>query len=130
MRIVVADEQAKVRYALKVRLRQRPGLDVVGEAASVRELLAEVKRTEPDVVLLHWRLRKTADLDLVAALRDIDPGLHVIALSALPDACIEALDEGADAFVSKVAHPQCLLEAIHAAGPPEGTPSEALGQVT
>ena len=115
MRIVVADEQAKVRYALKVRLQQRPGVEVVGEAATVHELLAEVEGIQPDVVLLHWRMRKMAGLDLMAALRDINPDLFVIALSALPEACCEALDEGADAFVSKVSHPGCLLEAIDAA---------------
>ena len=60
MRILVADNQPKVRYALRVLLEHQPGLEVVGEVADGAALLAQVKATHPDVVLLHWRLRDRA----------------------------------------------------------------------
>jgi len=113
MRILVADNQAKVRHALRVLLMRQPGLEVVGEAASAGEVLAQVQVARPDLVLLHWRLREESASDLLGALRGACPGLCVIALSARPELCQAALTEGADDFVSKVDPPERLLAAIN-----------------
>ncbi len=58
MRILIADRQAQVRFALRTLLGQQPRLEVVGEAATAEELLAQAERTRPDLVLLHWRLNE------------------------------------------------------------------------
>ena len=114
MRILVADNQAKVRHALRVLLMRQPGLEVVGEAASAGEVLDKARVARPDLVLLHWRLREESASDLLASLRRACPGLCVIALSARPELCQVALTDGADDFVSKVDPPQRLLSAINA----------------
>ena len=54
MRIMVADHQSKVRFALRTLLARRPGLEVVGEADTVEKLVAVVRATRPDLLLLHW----------------------------------------------------------------------------
>jgi DNA-binding NarL/FixJ family response regulator len=113
MRIMVADRQSKVRFALRTLLRRQKGLEIVGEADTGEELLARVEATCPDLVLLHWRL-SGGGADLVPALRRIRPGLRVIVLSARPEACGEAMLAGADAFVSKMDNPDKLLAAIDA----------------
>ncbi|MEJ2738104.1 MAG: response regulator transcription factor [Anaerolineae bacterium] len=113
MRIMVADRQSKVRFALRTLLRRQTGLEIVGEADTGEELLARVEATCPDLVLLHWRLSGGGS-DLVPALRRIHPGLRVIVLSARPEACGEAMLAGADAFVSKMDNPDKLLAAIAA----------------
>jgi DNA-binding NarL/FixJ family response regulator len=113
MRIMVADRQSKVRFALRTLLRRQTGLEIVGEADTGEELLARVEATCPDLVLLHWRLSGGGP-DLVPALRRIHPGLRVIVLSARPEACGEAMLAGADAFVSKMDNPDKLLAAIAA----------------
>ena len=38
MRILLADDQTQVRFALRVLLEQQPGLEVVGEATDRRGL--------------------------------------------------------------------------------------------
>ena len=50
--------------------------------------------------------------DMLSALRQACPGLHVIVLSARAEAYRAALDAGADDFVSKVDPPERLLAAI------------------
>lgn len=114
MRILVADSQSKVRRALCVLLKQQPGLEIVGEAASALELLTQTEKCRPDLILLHWRLRELTTFDLLPALRRDCPGLHLIVLSARREACQAALDAGADAFVCKMDPPDRLLAAIHA----------------
>ena len=56
MQILLADNQPKVRFGLRVLLERQPGLQVVGEAADAKDLLAQVEADCPDLVLLDWEL--------------------------------------------------------------------------
>jgi DNA-binding NarL/FixJ family response regulator len=111
MRIMVADHQSKVRFALRTLLVRQPGLEVVGEADTVEELLAGVSATQPDLLLLHWRLGDEMS-ELLSTLKRVCPGLHVIVLSVRQEACHDALAAGAEAFVCKMDPPEKLLAAI------------------
>lgn len=112
MRILLADERPKTRFALRALLRQQAGLAVVGEAAHATELLALVEETSPDVVLLGWGLRGLPAAELLPALRRVSPSAYLIALSSRPEVRQTALAAGADAFVSKIDPPGRLLLAI------------------
>lgn len=46
MRVLLADDQAKERAALKRLLGQAPELFLVGEAAGAKSLLAQAKTTQ------------------------------------------------------------------------------------
>jgi len=112
MRILVADNQPKVRQALRVLLEHQPGLEVVGEVSDGKDLLAQVEVAYPDLVLLHWRLRGWSAVNSLSDLREVHPDLAVIVLSGHPEVEQAALAAGADAFVSKADPPELLLEAI------------------
>ena len=112
MRILIADDQAKVRFALRVLLERQSGLEVVGEAANGEDLLTKVGALHPDLVLLAWELPGNCPGKLPATLRETCPGLAVIALSGRPEAHGAALAAGVDAFVSKGDPPERLLTAI------------------
>jgi DNA-binding NarL/FixJ family response regulator len=114
MRILLADEQPRVRSALHILLQQEPGLNIVGEANEAQELLAQVRSTQPDLVLLDWGLPDLATIGSLCALQSVCPHLAVIVLSGRPEARLEALAAGADDFVSKVDPPAQLLLAIQA----------------
>ena len=111
MRIMVADHQSKVRFALRALLARRPGLEVVGEADTVEKLVAGVSATQPDLLLLHWRLDKDMP-NLLSTLKQACPELQVIVLSVRQEACQPALAAGAEAFVCKMDPPDKLLAAI------------------
>jgi DNA-binding NarL/FixJ family response regulator len=109
MNIVVADNESKVRFALRTLLVQRAQMKVVGEAESADELLTVVEAARPDLVVLDWRLQGMAVNDLLPSLKAACPDLHVIVLSARREARPEALAAGADAFVNKMDQPEKLL---------------------
>jgi DNA-binding NarL/FixJ family response regulator len=113
MRILLADDQPRVRFALRVLLERQPGLKVVGEAADAQDLLAQTEATCPDLVLIGWELPGLVWRGPLSALRTIRPDLFVIALSGRPEARRAALIAGADAFVSKTDLPERLLAAIN-----------------
>ncbi|MGD2205819.1 MAG: response regulator transcription factor [Anaerolineae bacterium] len=114
MRILLADDQPKVRLGLRLLLAQEQDMTVVAEVAEAQSLMAQVKETRPDLVLLDWGLQKAAGAEQVSALRQASPRLAVIVLSALPGAEASALANGADTFVSKADPPEKLLAAIRA----------------
>ena len=113
MRVLLADDQSKVRSALRLLLDQEPELSVVGEATEADELLAQVGTACPDIVLLDWELPGLSRHDLLSTLRARCPHLKVIALSGRPEARQAALAAGADAFVSKGDPPEQLLAAVN-----------------
>jgi DNA-binding NarL/FixJ family response regulator len=112
MRVLVADSQSRVRFALGVLLRRYPEAEVVGEAVDAVALLDQVRGACPDVVLLGWELPGLAEAGGLAALRQAHPSVAVIGLSARPEAGRAALEAGVDAFVSKVDPPEKLIAAI------------------
>ena len=114
MRILLADDQEKIRSALRFLLDQEKGLDVVAEVIDAQELVAQTEAVAPDLVLLDWELTGMEDGTL-SALREIRPGLCVIALSGRPEAREAALRAGADVFVSKIGPPERLLATLKAA---------------
>jgi len=112
MRVLLADDQAKVRSALRLLLDHEPGIRILGEAVDATGLLDWVTATRPDLVLLDWELPGFGADSLLPVLRSLCPGLSVIALSGRPESRRAALAAGADAFVSKGDPPEQLLAAV------------------
>ena len=112
MRILVADNQPRVRFALRVLLERQPGIIVVGEAVNAENLMALANSTRPDVILLGWELPGLTAVGSLSALRKIRSDLLVITLSGRSEARQAAFDAGTDAFVSKTDPPERLLAAL------------------
>jgi DNA-binding NarL/FixJ family response regulator len=112
VRIVLADERRKVRFALRALLQRRADIEFVGEAATAQELIALVEQDSPQLILVDCELPGMELPDLVQALRTARPETMIIALSGRVDARQKAQQAGVDAFVSKGEPPERLLSAI------------------
>ncbi len=111
MDVLLADDQAKVRSALRLLLDHQPDVEVLGEAVNATGLVDWVKAASPDLILLDWELPGFSP-EALRSLRAFCPSLAVIALSGQPEARQEALSAGADGFVSKGDPPEQLLAAV------------------
>jgi DNA-binding NarL/FixJ family response regulator len=112
MRILLADNQPKVRFALRTLLERKLGFDVVGEATDIQELWQQVEKMCPDLLLLDWELPGPTVQGLLSELHAICPGLRVIALSGRSELGRDALQAGVDAFICKCDSPDRLLKAV------------------
>jgi DNA-binding NarL/FixJ family response regulator len=112
MNILLADDQMRVRFALRVLLDQQRGLTIVGEASDAQELLTQAGLTSPDLVLLDWNLPGMPLGELVRSLRSQAPSVQIIALGEQQELRQFALSAGADAFASKTNPPEQLLTVI------------------
>lgn len=108
MRIIIADNQAMVRSALRLLLDQQRGTLVVGEATSEGELEGMLQRVATDLVILEWEL-SVAPAALIQRLR---PLAKVIVLSRQPETRRLALEAGADAFLSKGDPPDAVKSVV------------------
>jgi len=111
-RILIADDEPNVRFALRVLLGQQADFRVEGEAADAEALLGQLEADCPDVVLLDWDLRGVTGDELLPAMRQLCPRTAVIVLSGKPGIRQVALAAGADAFISKADPPEQLLRAV------------------
>ncbi len=123
MQVLLADDQVQVRAALRLLLEQETRFHVVGEAAEARRLLALMRATYPDVVLLDWELPGLRAMNSLKAMRSICPHVLIVAFSSWPEAQARALEAGADAFVNKGDPPPRLREVLRSVesrlAPPE-----------
>lgn len=114
MRVIVADDHPQVRSALGLLIEHEPELKVVGEATSADDLLTQIGKKQPDLVLLDWDLPGLPPTGLVRTIRTRWPGVLVIALSGQIDAHRHALLAGVDDFISKSHAPEQVLAVLRA----------------
>jgi two-component system, NarL family, response regulator DevR len=125
IRVVIVDDHELVRRGLREVLGEAGGIQVVGEAGTVREGMRRIGAQHPDVVLTDLRLPDGSGVDLCRQARQSAPGVRVVCVTSVDDAesvctailagmCGYLLKEirGADLAegVRRVAAGQCLLD--------------------
>lgn len=81
MSVLVVEEHALVRTALRALIDATPGLRVVAEARDGAVALDLVRAHQPDVVLIDARMRESADPSFIAAIRRAAPAACLLLLS-------------------------------------------------
>ena len=112
MKVLLADPKSNIRYGLTVLLGEQPDLEIVGETDDSGVLLAQVKATSPDLLLLSWDLPGMKVSELLGQIRILCPKLSIIALSGKSNNRELALQSGADDFICKGDSPEKLLASI------------------
>jgi DNA-binding NarL/FixJ family response regulator len=115
--IVLVDDHRVVARSLKAYLESFPDLHVVGIAAGGEELLENLARWNPQIVLQD--LMMPGGIDGIETIRRVAaraPSVKVIALTASIDEArmMGALSAGAAGYVRKDAEPEVLLAAVRA----------------
>jgi DNA-binding NarL/FixJ family response regulator len=88
LRVVFAEDNYLVREGTTALMAEIPEIEIVGTAATKDDLLAEVERLSPDVVLTDIRMPPTNTSEGIEAAREIrarHPGIGVVVLSQFAD---------------------------------------------
>ncbi len=118
IRLIVVDDHEIVRQGLVALLDRRPGFQVVGEAGTVAEAVAEARRLEPDVVVMDVRLPDGSGVEACREIRAEQPETRVIMLTSYPDeeAVLSAIVAGASGYLLKQIRARDLVSALEAVG--------------
>jgi two-component system response regulator NreC len=117
--IVLADDHAVVRGALKALLEGQADFAVIGEAVNIASARATVLELGPRVLILDVNLPDGLAVDAVAGLREEAPGTEIVLLTMERDMTLarRAIDSGARGYLFKDAAHLELIDAVrHAAG--------------
>ena len=114
--ILVADDHGIVREGLRRLLDSESDLSVSAEASDGREVLEEVDRHRPDVVVLDITMPRLGGLETLERLRAKHPDVKVILLSVHSDPRFiqSAISLGADGYVLKNGRAAEIVSAIRA----------------
>ena len=118
MRVLIVDDVAAVREALRLLLSDEPGVDVVGEAADGEEAVRQVETLRPDLVLMDLEMPHMNGLAAMRAIRGRPDPPRLVAMSvygASDTARVSALAAGAATYVEKGATLAEVVEALRAA---------------
>ena len=116
MRLLLADDHALVRGALRALIADMPEITDTIEAADGDEALAAVALHHPDVVLMDIAMPRLNGIDATSLILTIAPQTRVIIISMYHDEeyVWNALRAGASAYLAKTAIVEELHEALHA----------------
>jgi DNA-binding NarL/FixJ family response regulator len=113
IRVLIADDDRRVREALSALLGASPGVEVVATAGSAEGALQLAKARTPSVALIDLLLPEATDgLGLIDAVAG-DLRIPVVAISLDATLHDRALAAGAVAFVDKDGDTRHLLDAVH-----------------
>ena len=117
VRVLLADDQALFREALRTLLEVQPGIEVVGEAGDGDEAVRRSSELHPDVVLMDLRMPVLDGIAATARLHAEQPDVRVIALTTFDDDedVFAALRAGAVGYLLKDVTSTRLVEALDAA---------------
>lgn len=125
--VLLVDDDALVRSALRLILGGDPAITVVGEASDGQEGVALVESLRPDVVLMDIRMPRLDGLAATERALALQPDLVVVVLTTFDtdDMVLSALRLGARGFLLKDTPPADLVAAVRAAaaGQPMLSPS-------
>jgi two-component system response regulator DevR len=117
IRVLLVDDHDVVREGLRALLQRAPDMEVVGEAATAAQALAEAERLEPDVVILDVRLPDGSGVEVCRDIRARRPETRVLMLTSYADdeALFSSIIAGASGYLLKETRASALIDAIRTA---------------
>ena len=114
IRLLVVDDEARVRQGLRMRLASEPDLEIVGEAGDGPAALRLAVDLQPDVVLMDVLMPGMDGIQTTHMLQAAVPASSIVAFSVREDVTTRraAASAGAAAFVGKQEGPELLLATI------------------
>ena len=116
--VLVVDDHELVRAGIRALLATIPDVEVVAEAASAHEAVAQAERHRPDVVVMDVRLAGGSGIEATREIRGRRPGTHVLMLTSFADdeALFASILAGASGYVLKQINGGELVRAIRTVG--------------
>jgi DNA-binding NarL/FixJ family response regulator len=114
IRVILAEDHALMRDAVKLVFREAEGIELVGAVANGLDLLPLMKRVSADFVLLDVHLPGLDGLGCLEALAEHHPQVKAAMLSAVEDPQVieSAFRRGARGYILKSINPFDLPAAI------------------
>ncbi len=117
IRVAICDDHAVVRSGLRTILAADDGIEVIGEAATVRESEAAARDLRPDVFIMDLNLPDGNGFDGTRRVLEASPTTRVVILTVHDDVAYlrKGFDAGAIGYLNKEAADLELVQAVRQA---------------
>jgi DNA-binding NarL/FixJ family response regulator len=116
IRVLIVDDHPLLREGIAALIAVEPDMQLVAEAATGREALAQFKLKRPDVTLMDLQMPDMGGIEAIIAIRGEFPNARIIVLTTYTGdvQVLRALKAGARAYLLKGRVNTELLEIIRA----------------
>jgi DNA-binding NarL/FixJ family response regulator len=114
VRVLVVDDAPEMRDLVRMKIRDRDDLEIVGEAGDGLEAIQRVGRLQPDLVICDVQMPGLDGIAAIPHMREAAPSTRILMHSATADDLTvhRAIRAGADSFVVKGASRQMISDSI------------------
>jgi DNA-binding NarL/FixJ family response regulator len=114
LKVFIADDSVVVRGKLKESFEELGSIEVIGESGNAEQAIAEIRRLDPQVVIIDIRMPGGGGLPILKDLKARTPSRSAIILTSFPypqyrEAYLAA---GADYFFDKTQDIQKLADVL------------------
>lgn len=115
--IVLADDHAVIRSALRMLLEAEPGFEVVAEAGDAPNAIRYVRGHKPTVLILDLNMPGPSSLESIPAIKEASPDTEIVVLTMQAETAFarQALQAGVLGYVLKEAADDELVKAVRSA---------------
>jgi NarL family two-component system response regulator LiaR len=116
IRVLIADDHALLREAMRNLLDRQEDMEVVGEASNGEEAVALSLKTRPDIAVIDIVMPKLNGIEASKEIKKVSPGTAIIILTAYddPQYVLGLLEAGAAGYLLKSARGRDVVAAIRA----------------
>ena len=127
--IVLADDHAVVRSALRMLLESEAGFEVVAEAGDAPSAVRYVRGHKPDVLILDLNMPGPSSLETIPDIKEASPDTQIVVLTMQAETAFarQALQAGVVGYVLKEAADDELVQAVRSAAGGQTYLQPALG---
>ena len=127
--IVLADDHAVVRTALRMLLESEPGFEVVAEAGDAPSAVRYVRGHKPNVLILDLNMPGPSSLESIPDIKEASPETQIVVLTMQAETAFarQALQAGVVGYVLKEAADDELVQAVRSAAGGQTYLQPALG---
>jgi DNA-binding NarL/FixJ family response regulator len=116
IRILIADDHGVVREGLRAVLGSESDMEVVGEAATGKEVVERAAELRPDVILMDIQMPGLNGIEATRRILEANPDVGVVVLTMFEDddSVFSVMRAGARGYVLKGAPPSEILKVVRA----------------
>jgi DNA-binding NarL/FixJ family response regulator len=114
IKYIITDDHKIFRHGLKYALSDDPQLQYIGDAENGIELMALLKTTQPDVILLDLKMPEMDGIEAIKQIRPLYPDVRILMLTSHDDEhfILHLIELGANGYLIKNAEPNEIKKAI------------------
>ena len=103
IKVMIADDQELIRQSLQIVLEMKEGIEVTATAKDGREVIQEVRKDKPDVILMDVRMPEMDGVQCTQIIKEQYPDVKIIILTTFDDDeyVYNALKHGASGYLLK-----------------------------